>query len=315
MQGGAVVSLPRLEIREDEDEKQSSNGAGVSTTASSADVTALMPGLGASSHHSAAAALPGDRMEMPPPPPQIPTAGGAPSMVRIPKMAASVFGDSSPGSKPDAATAATAAGTARAQSLAAARAGTAGPGNVASVNADATRLEQVASRNMGRKTTWTRSSAPQAPPALLQSLRSSFGSLVDSRVRAWTLLLLRHSLNSGDSASRSRLLALLATGASIDMTAVTTTFVTLELPRETKARLDAEHRKKREEMRASAVERGTVQMSRTPGEGGDENRDVVLPLIFEAVVDVNIQGQEITVKLRAPGTISGKFNQVFIALR
>lgn len=38
-----------------------------------------------------------------------------------------------------------------------------------------------------------------------------------------------------------------------------------------------------------------------------EDCDLVLPVIFEAVVDVTLQGQQVTLKLRSPGTIAGKF--------
>ena len=165
-------------------------------------------------------------------------------------------------------------------------------------NANAAKLEAAAAANLGTPTTWTRSSVAQAPPSIVRSLSSSFYSLLDSRVRAWTLLLLRHSLSSGDDDSRSRLLALLATSSAIDLSKIVMSFQTLDLPPAMKAQLEQEKSAK-----AAAREAGTL----TEAQKAERDCDLVLPLIFEANIDVNLQGQTVSVQLRAPGTVGGEY--------
>lgn len=306
--GGAIVSLPGLDLKVEDDDASGTEAASITSASSGGSsfgggggmggmggTAGIFPGIGMS--HKSSGSMGMDT-----------NAGGG---ARIPQMAASVF--SSHGKLDGAAASATAAHGVR---LNAGVGGGVGQGqrrgstaDVAAANADAARLEQAAARNLGRKTTWTRSSAPQAPPQLMRNLSSSFASLVDSRVRAWTLLLLRHSLSSGDDASRSRLLALLATGASINMTAMATTFQTLDLPAETKAALEKERRKKRVAKKGAATGEGggSNAQQKENSKSGEEERDVVLPLVFEAIIDVTIQGQQVTVNLRAPGTVSADF--------
>lgn len=266
----AAAGLTRLLLRDDEDP----TGGAVCSLPSldlhsgdGVDGGATMPGVGVSSKA-----------------PQAEAAPMGPPTTKVPAMAASVFGDSANGT-----------GGAGAQSLSAATA-----------NADALKVEQAAAKNLGSRTTWTRSSAPKAPGAMLRSLASSFSSLVDSRVRAWTLLLLRHSLSSGDEESRSRLLALLATSSSIDLTAVVTTFRTLPLPEEARKQLE----KEREEKQKRKAAEESCDSDATPMASGSRKKqepDMVLPVLFEAIMDVAIQGQQVTVPLRAPGTISANF--------
>jgi hypothetical protein len=122
------------------------------------------------------------------------------------------------------------------------------------------------------ETQWTKSTLVYASGAVSTNLVNSFSTRVDSRVRAWTLLLLKHSLSTGDSESRSRLLRILA--AIIKVNSADITFKTLSLP-------DAASGKPNED-------------------------EVILPLLFEAVLHITIQGRPETVTLRAPGTISGK---------
>jgi hypothetical protein len=133
--------------------------------------------------------------------------------------------------------------------------------------------EQKEAQTLKEETQWTKSTLVYASGAVSTNLVNSFSTRVDSRVRAWTLLLLKHSLSTGDSESRSRLLHILA--AIIKVNSADTTFKTLSLP--------------------DAV-------------SGKPNEDeVILPLLFEAELHITIQGRPETVTLRAPGTISGKF--------
>ena len=132
--------------------------------------------------------------------------------------------------------------------------------------------EQIAAQNIEKLTSWTKSTLEYAGEAVKKNLSDSFASLVESRVRAWTLLLLRHSLSTGDDESRARLLNMLS--STIKVLSAETHFKTLPLP-------------------DSAAEQAS---------GGT----VILPLLFEVVLHVAVQDKEETVTLRAPGTITGK---------
>lgn len=133
----------------------------------------------------------------------------------------------------------------------------------------------------GGQTSWTKSTCSYASSAIATNISESFSRLVGSRMRAWTLLLLRHSLSTGDSGSRDRLLGILA--ASLKLKSTETRFLTLKLP-------------------ASAAEQ-------------PKEKDVILPLLFEATVTIFGQDkQSEAIKLRAPGTISGKCAKLVLLL-
>lgn len=151
---------------------------------------------------------------------------------------------------------------------------------LASATRDAADAEHEVAKSLGTTTSWTKSTVASAPSVLVNNMADSFKRLVDSRMKAWTLLLLRHSLSTGDESSRKRLLGVLA--ASLKVKAVTTKFRTLQLPDSAK--------------------------------GHHKEADVILPLLFEA--RVVIYGQEDKTKpqtaddsavVRAPGTISADF--------
>jgi hypothetical protein len=142
----------------------------------------------------------------------------------------------------------------------------------AAVSDEASNLEQSAAQNLGALVSWPKSTLVSAPAAVSKSVSTSFASLVESRVKAWTLLLLRHSLTNGDSSSRNRLLSMLS--SKIEITGSITSFKTLALP-------DAARDQPRD-------------------------ADVILPVIFEVVLQVSSQGRSDVIPLRAPGTISGE---------
>lgn len=133
-------------------------------------------------------------------------------------------------------------------------------------------VEQKAALNIGKQTSWTRSTIRYASAAVGANILESFTQLVNSRVRSWTLLLLRHSLSTGDSESRARLLNILS--AKIKAVSSETKFITLPLP-------------------PSAA-------------GKPKDADIILPLLFEARLSVAIQDKSEEVLIRAPGTVSGK---------
>ena len=300
--GGAICSLPGLELSsEEEDDDMATGGDGAGDGDHGGGGGGLLPDVGTSAHtHPTAAPDQSDSsVAMPPPPPVRPgLGGGGPAgNTAIPAMAAAVF---DPKNTADAVTAANTAANAMpgsaASGMSAAVAAAAGQSPEAA-SANAAKLEAAAAANLGTPTMWTRSSVAQAPPSIVRALASSFYSLLDSRVRAWTLLLLRHSLSSGDDDSRSRLLALLATSSAIDLSKITLSFQTLDLPPAMKAQLEHEKRAK-----AAAREAGTL----TEAQKAERDCDLVLPLIFEANIDVNLQGQTVSVQLRAPGTVGGE---------
>lgn len=144
--------------------------------------------------------------------------------------------------------------------------------NAADASAKAAQVEQKAAQSLGSLTSWTKSSVVYASSAISKNVSDSFSSLVDARVRAWTLLLLRHSLTTGDSASRSRLLSMLS--SIIKIHSAVTTFKTIPLPES--------------------------------ASGHPKEADVVLPLLLEVEMQVSIQSKVDTVTLRAPGTIAGE---------
>mmetsp|Transcript_50776 Transcript_50776/g.75255 ORF Transcript_50776/g.75255 Transcript_50776/m.75255 type:complete len:814 (-) Transcript_50776:247-2688(-) len=198
------------------------------------------------------------------------------SGVKIPVMAASVFNAEqlSPGVFPPANSVANSKDTSKAPSE-----NLPNNENLKSPTpaSNAKVLEYVAAKNLSEPVTWTRSSLPQAPMTMLSALSSSFSSLVDSRMRSWILVLLKHSLNSGHEESRGRLLSLLAASNSINLCAVVTTFQTLKLPKE------------------------------FASQKAEEEGKIILPVIFEAVIDILEQRKQVTVRLRAPGMLNGTF--------
>ena len=141
-------------------------------------------------------------------------------------------------------------------------------------------MEQKGAESIEQNTCWTRSTVGYAAQAVASNLSDSFALLVNSRLRAWTLLLLKHSLatpaTSDDfSPARSRLLNMLSTKISVQGLAETT-YRTLPLP----------------ESAAGAK---------------PKNSDVILPLLFEVVLHLQVQEKEEAVTLRAPGTVAGTF--------
>ena len=137
---------------------------------------------------------------------------------------------------------------------------------------NASNVEKRAIQSLGATNSWTKSTLVFAPQAVSQNVSSAFLSLVASRVRAWTLLLLRHSLTTGDASSRARLLSMLSSNVEVQSTS--TCFKTLPLPESAKSHV--------------------------------KEADVILPLLFEASLTILVQGKADTVFLRAHGTISGK---------
>jgi hypothetical protein len=146
-----------------------------------------------------------------------------------------------------------------------------------SASGDVVTTEQKAAQRLCGASSWTKSSIEYASQALLKNVTDSFSSLMDSRVRSWTLLMFRQSLSSGDSSSRTNVMKMLS--ASFKINSSKSSFKTLSMP----------------------------------DTGGDEVKeyDVILPLIFEVTINVSLADKLEVVKLFAPGTVSGKWNIPF----
>ena len=134
-------------------------------------------------------------------------------------------------------------------------------------------LPTVTPQDIGKQTSWTKSTLPYTYSAVGTNLTESFTTLFNARLRAWTLILLRHSLATGSTDSRTKLLGLLQ--VQIGTTAVHEfAYRTLPLPDAAK--------------NAKPID-----------------SDIILPLLFEVTLNLSIQGKTEKVTLRAPGTISG----------
>ena len=138
---------------------------------------------------------------------------------------------------------------------------------------------QTAAQNIKKQTSWTKSTLPYVTNAVGTNITGSFTTLFNSRLRAWTLILLRHSLSTGSTDSRTKLLSML--NAKIKIQSHEFDYRTLPLPDAAK--------------NAKPID-----------------SDIILPLLFEVTLNISIQEKVEKVVLRAPGTISGTILDVVI---
>jgi len=141
---------------------------------------------------------------------------------------------------------------------------------------DRTLLEQTAAQQLGVGIKWTPTNLHLAPMAMLDNFSNSFSSLLNARLKGWTLLVLKHSLSTRDTNSRNQLLKLLALTKLIETNGATTSF--------------------------KASKRPT-----TSSKDGGKTNSMLLPLVFEARIEVSLNKKSLDVVIRAPGTISGSF--------
>jgi hypothetical protein len=170
----------------------------------------------------------------------------------LPKMAASVFGALAPSDPTPA-----------------------GGGERLASESCTKETRERAATSLAKTISWSGGSCIKAPATLARSLSIALSSVVDSRMKSCTLVLLRHSLEIGDNRSRSRLMALLSTGNAISVNSVSTSFSALTLPKEFESKAAAEEGK------------------------------VFMPLIFEANFEIAIRGKPMKIALHSPGTIEG----------
>jgi hypothetical protein len=136
-------------------------------------------------------------------------------------------------------------------------------------------LQDAAASNLRQPLKVRKSELQNLPMKLLWNVSQAFMSLVDSRLRSSLTSLVRRSRGRSqeDDALTPVLVGLLASSSSspINPTTIVTTFRTLEY-------------------------------SERNADG-----DYILPLIFEAVIDLNILGNTVAVTMKAPGTVRGTF--------
>jgi len=149
--------------------------------------------------------------------------------------------------------------------------------NAAEASAKAAQVEQKAAQTFGSLSSWTRSSVVYASKAISENVANSFSSLVESRVRAWTLLLLRHSL-TGDSSSRSRLLSMLESIIKVQSGQI-------------------------------AFKPKLLPASIANMQKADDDPDVMMMLIVEIDLTISVHDKKCIVTMRAPGTISANFDR------
>jgi hypothetical protein len=135
-------------------------------------------------------------------------------------------------------------------------------------------LQDAAASNLRHPLEVRKSELKGLPVKLLWNLSQSFMSLVDSRLRSSLAALVRQSRGGSqeDNALTRVLVGLLAASSSpINPTTIVTTFRTLAF-------------------------------SERNADG-----DYILPLVMEAVIDLNILGNIVAVAVEAPGTVLGTF--------
>jgi len=116
-----------------------------------------------------------------------------------------------------------------------------------------------------------------ASNAISENAAKSFSLLVESRVKAWTLLLLKHSL-TGDPNSRQRLLHMLESIIKVN---------------------------------SAQIAFKPLQVGNIPNvEKAEDDPDVILPLIAEVHLIITVHDKKGTVTLKAPGTISANFDRL-----
>eukprot|EP00591_Stephanopyxis_turris_P010297 CAMPEP_0195519038 /NCGR_PEP_ID=MMETSP0794_2-20130614/14245_1 /TAXON_ID=515487 /ORGANISM="Stephanopyxis turris, Strain CCMP 815" /LENGTH=451 /DNA_ID=CAMNT_0040648117 /DNA_START=27 /DNA_END=1382 /DNA_ORIENTATION=+ len=138
----------------------------------------------------------------------------------------------------------------------------------------------------------------EIPSRLLSNFSGSFSSLIDARLRAYAMILLRHALTNHNNHQspeiKKKLLALLEIGENIAIDAVVTSF----------------------NVNTQFFEEGNCEDAEKYGrlEESGPTDVLTLPIVFEAVIDVcipyynsKIDPVILTVLVCAPGSISGIF--------
>jgi len=177
---------------------------------------------------------------------------------------------------------------------------------------------------------YTRSSLPHAPGTMIHSLFDSFSSLVVSRIKAWTLLLLKQSLRTGDEDSRSKLLALLATKNKITSNAMIT-LVHVQSQEEIQAEedycdsditscsstasnnsdTDVEDRNRHRLAHVNENQKSaktTVNNATESQQSNEKRYDLTLPVVFEVYIDLKLHDQPINIYIKTSGTVSANFH-------
>ena len=133
----------------------------------------------------------------------------------------------------------------------------------------------MAALNLATPTSVDRDNMEEIPRLILKSIYESFDLLIVSRLRCSLLILLQKTMKNGQGSEVDILMQLLSTQAPIALTTIVTSFHVFPT---------------------------------NDSQGHKRLSSLVLPLSFEAVIDFKAVGKMITVPLKAPGTISGRFD-------
>lgn len=143
-------------------------------------------------------------------------------------------------------------------------------------------IQEKGAANLSEPISWTRSSSPYAPMAMLQSFSRSFTSILESRLKACMLLLLTHSLANGQG-GMSQLITFLLDSGTIGVKSIAISFEALSS--------SSEKYKSPKSSDATDLENQGM---------------LVLPLHFEAFIVSTVQQESVDVKLTATGLIKGE---------
>ncbi len=179
--------------------------------------------------------------------------------------------------------------------------------------AAATDIEYAAAQNFGRPISYTRSSAPQAPSAMTRVLFDSFSSLIESRIKTWTLRLLRHSLSSGDEDSRVQLMSLLAT-KNVELSAIVTSFETVGTINSSSSSTTStaattttsDDEKNNNGNGTPNIANQNKATSITGGFSQHNNCDFMIPISMNLHVDLRLHGEIVSLHFYTDGTAAGK---------
>jgi hypothetical protein len=150
----------------------------------------------------------------------------------------------------------------------------------------------LAQHNIGTQTSWTKSTIRYASNAVGTNINNSFTKLYNSRLRTWTLLLLRHSLKQSTTTSSS--------------SSSTTTSGTNIHHNESRTKLLCMLNTKIQ-ISSNELYYKTLPLPDAAKNAKPIDSDIILPLLFEVVLHLSIQDKPEKIILRAPGTISGIF--------
>lgn len=157
-------------------------------------------------------------------------------------------------------------------------------------------LAEKACNNLARPIVLEREEVGRCPPSLLNNVSESFLYLIDARLRSSTKALLPRVLKQG--------------GGNGKVVSEAIELIKMLLPSKNKGE-ECEEKEGKGPISLTTVVTSLRVVSDVNVNCEHETTngtDVVLPLVFEAIIDLSCLGNLITVTINAPGTISGRVN-------